>query len=115
MVVLPEPLGPIITTTCPRLTKRSTPFKTVRLPKRLIICSARTISVLCTLPFVCCSMLIAIPCRGSSRGCPNVHLQEYRRRAALMNQSRARDCPRSFYLLISYSAVGSALSDVQSG
>src|SRR5450759_956564 len=57
-VVLPEPLGPITTTTCPRLTERSTPFRTVISPKRLTIFSARTISLLSL--FSCCCTLIAI-------------------------------------------------------
>src|SRR5260370_42285371 len=65
-VVLPEPLGPIITTTCPRLTDRSMPFKTVRSPKCLTIFSARTISM----PFAHCALIycssLAPACQGTT-------------------------------------------------
>src|SRR5947209_6627313 len=65
-VVLPEPLGPMMTTTCPRLTDRSTPFKTVRLPKRLTICSPRTISL--SLSLVGCMLMIYISSFLASTG-----------------------------------------------
>src|SRR5215469_1270708 len=71
-VVLPEPLGPIITTTCPRFTERSTPFKTVRRPKRFTICSARTISLVpaALLPFACSKLIIFAPsCLTSTNQC----------------------------------------------
>src|SRR6266849_3833854 len=63
-VVLPEPLGPITTTTCLRLTERSTPFRTVRLPKRLMTFSASTIS--CGIFPLCCDELIRIPSLASA-------------------------------------------------
>src|SRR6266480_680870 len=71
-VVLPEPLGPIITTTCPRFTERSTPLRTVRWPKLLTIFSARTISLVpaALLPFACSKLIIFAPaCLASTNQC----------------------------------------------
>ena len=66
MVVLPEPLGPMTTTTCPRLTERSTPFSTVRLPKRLTTLSARTISLRQTTRSEETRGHVAVVCAGTS-------------------------------------------------
>src|SRR6266700_2133916 len=74
IVVFPEPLGPIITTTCLRLTERSIPFNTVKLPKRLTTFSARTIS----LPFVAGSSTRSILITPSF---PNARSPAYRQHA----------------------------------
>src|SRR6266568_5729440 len=72
-VVLPEPLGPITTTTCFRFTERSTPSSTVRRPKRLTICSARTISR--PFPLDCCisSFSLLLLTHTAFRGTQSYH------------------------------------------
>src|SRR5579875_309588 len=93
-VVLPEPLGPIMTTTWPRRTERSMPFSTVRWPKRLTIFSARTISSL----FACRSSIIHVPpdlvptdqCASTARLASEA---EHTRRPAFLLVEVAFRCP----------------------
>src|SRR5216684_2356596 len=83
-VVLPEPLGPITTTTCLRLTNRSIPSNTVRWPKRLTMLSARTISSVRAIPLLSTRSMLIIGYSCS----PSAYLPEYQYRHYVLNQSQ---------------------------